>query len=109
MLSRPAAPPAVGTVSKPDRRGLESGGAPTWMLYVPFTAALITPAYVSLGVISFAEGLASYSIMFVCMLLFVIAAGRLYKMMSLYKGNQLKFGKVMKMLFTGESAMAEKK
>ena len=89
--------------------GLESGGAPTWMLYVPFTAALITPAYVSLGVISFAEGLASYSIMFVCMLLFVIAAGRLYKMMSLYKGNQLKFGKVMKMLFTGESAMAEKK
>ncbi|MBR1675297.1 MAG: ABC transporter permease [Eubacterium sp.] len=89
--------------------GLESGGAPTWMLYVPFTAALITPAYVSLGVISFAEGLASYSIMFVCMLLFIVAAGRLYKMMSLYKGNQLKMGKVLKMLFTGESAMVQKK
>ncbi|MCR5148937.1 MAG: ABC transporter permease [Eubacterium sp.] len=89
--------------------GLESGGAPEWMLYVPFTAALITPAYVSLGVLSLAEGLVSFGIMLICALLFVIAAGRLYKMMSLYKGNQVKMSKVLKMLFTGESALAQKK
>lgn len=89
--------------------GLEAGGAPQWMLYVPFTAALITPAYVALGILSFTEGLISFAIMAVCAIVFIIAAGRLYKMMSLYKGNQIKFGKAMKMLFTGQSAASSKR
>ena len=88
--------------------GLESGGAPDWMLYIPFTAALITPAYVALGILSFAEGIISFGIMAACALVFVIIAGRLYKMMSLYKGNQINIGKAMRMLFTGQSSATKK-
>ena len=88
--------------------GLESGGAPAWMLYVPFTAALITPSYVALGACEFLEGMISLGIIVTTTLIFIIVAGRLYKMMSLYKGNGVKLGKALKMLFTGNSAPAKK-
>ena len=88
--------------------GLESGGAPAWMLYVPFTAALITPSYVALGACEFLEGMISLGIIVTTTLIFIIVAGRLYKMMSLYKGNGVKLGKALKMLFTGNSAAAKK-
>ncbi|MCR5368353.1 ABC transporter permease [Eubacterium sp.] len=82
---------------------LVNGEAPTWMFFVPFTSALIGPAYVALGATSIMTTLIMLGILVVLTVVLIILSGRLYKVMSLYKGNKIKVGKVMELLFTGKN------
>ncbi|MBR1815270.1 MAG: ABC transporter permease [Lachnospiraceae bacterium] len=68
--------------------GLE-GRAPAVLKFIPFTAALIMPADLSLGQAGLAEGIISFIIMIIFTLVFVTIAGRIYKMTSLFKGNRI--------------------
>lgn len=58
-----------------------------WMDFIPFTAVLITPSRVLLGDASALVGICSLVITLVFCGLIMLAAGRIYKMMSFYKGN----------------------
>ena len=78
------------------------GTAPLWMSYVPFTAALLMPSQMALGVVSATTGLVSLLITLALTMVLVIAAGRIYKAMSLYKGNKVKLADVIKLVTAKE-------
>ena len=82
--------------------GLRAGGAPEWMLYVPFSSALIMPTTLALGKAGMLTSLLSLAILLALTMLFVIGAGKIYKMMSLYKGNKVTITQVLKRLFAKE-------
>ena len=79
--------------------GLNAGEISKPIMYIPFTAALIMPAKLCLGAVQFTDAIISLVIMIATTLAIVIAAGRVYKMMSLYKGNKPKVTDVFKILF----------
>ena len=83
--------------------GLTAGGAPVWMDYVPFTAALLMPSQLALGTASGLMGIISLAITLVLTIVLVIAAGKIYKAMSLYKGNKVKLGDVLKLITAKEA------
>ncbi len=69
-----------------------------WYDMIPFTAALITPSKILLGYLTVPEILVSFGIMILVIFFFLYLAGKLYKLMSLYKGDFPKFNQVIKML-----------
>lgn len=77
--------------------GLKSDVA-TWMYMLPSTGAMVLPAGVCMGTTSLAISIISLLIMIVATVLLVILAGKLYVMMSLYKGNKVNITKALKML-----------
>ncbi len=79
--------------------GLNAGEIAKPIMYIPFTAALIMPAKLCLGAVQFTDAIISLVIMIATTLAIIIAAGRVYKMMSLYKGNKPKVTDVFKILF----------
>ncbi len=83
--------------------GLQSGEVAKWMLYIPFTSALLMPAKLCMGVVGLTDAIISLIIMIATTLAIVIAAGRVYKMMSLYKGNKPKVTDVFKILFSKQT------
>lgn len=83
--------------------GLTANGAPLWMDYVPFTAALIMPSQLALGVVGWTTGLISLAITVALSLVLVIISGKIYKAMSLYKGNKVKLGDVLKLITAKEA------
>ncbi len=74
--------------------------APTWMLFVPPVAAMILPSMLLLGTVSTFTGALAVLVLVATSVALTIIAGKLYKMMSLYKGNSVKIGKALKMLFS---------
>ena len=80
--------------------GLNAGEIAKPIMYIPFTAALIMPAKLCLGAVQLSDAIISLVIMIATTLAIVIAAGRVYKMMSLYKGNKPKVTDVFKILFS---------
>ncbi len=83
--------------------GLTAGGAPIWMSYVPFTAALLMPSQMALGTASAVTGVVSLLIMLVLTVGLIVIAGRVYKAMSLYKGNKVKIADVIKLIKAKEA------
>ena len=79
-------------------KGLNTTNVATWLYLVPFTAAMVLPSGICAGVISTGVAVAGLGIIIACSLIFIILAGKLYKMMSLYKGNNINIGKALKML-----------
>ncbi|MCR4585873.1 MAG: ABC transporter permease [Lachnospiraceae bacterium] len=79
--------------------GLNAGEVAKWIMYIPFTSALIMPAKLCLGAVQMGDAIISLVIMIATTLAIIIAAGRVYKMMSLYKGNKPKVTDVFKILF----------
>ncbi len=79
-------------------KGISGGDIVTWIYLLPFTSAMVLPSGICSGMISLGLGLAGLAIMIVCSVLFLILAGKLYKMMSLYKGNTVNIRKALKML-----------
>lgn len=79
-------------------KGISGGDIVTWIYLLPFTSAMVLPSGICSGMISLGLGLAGLAIMIVCSVLFLILAGKLYKMMSLYKGNHVNIRKALKML-----------
>lgn len=61
--------------------------AVTWQVWVPFTAVLVAPTKVLLGIMSTAQGLLSLALIVAAAVIITVIAGKLYRMMSLYKGN----------------------
>lgn len=72
--------------------------AAAWMDWVPFTAILVTPGRLLLGELSPVQGLISLLVVlaFSCLVLFL--AGKVYRMMALYKGNPPTPAKLFRML-----------
>ncbi len=66
--------------------------------WIPFTAVLITPGRVLTGEVSVIEGLLSFALIMAFSVLVTYFAGRIYKMMSLYKGDPPKLNKVIEMM-----------
>ena len=69
-----------------------------WFDFFPFTAILITPSRVLLGMVSFGAGLASLAVILALSVVFILIAGRVYRAMSLYRGKIPKFPQIIAML-----------
>lgn len=72
--------------------------AGTWQVWMPFTSILVAPTKILLGVMSIPEAALSLGIVVVTATLITIAAGKVYKMMSLYKGNPPSPKKMIEMM-----------
>ena len=70
----------------------------SWLNFVPFTAILVTPARLLLGQVSFAVGAASLLIVLITAAVLCLLAGKVYRMMSLYKGDPPTPQKLLAML-----------
>ena len=79
-------------------KGLNTANVATYLYLIPFTSAMVLPSGICSGVISTGLGIAGLAILIVSSLIFIILAGKLYKMMSLYKGNKVTITKALKML-----------
>jgi ABC-type Na+ efflux pump permease subunit len=80
--------------------GMNATTTKTWMLLVPFTGAMVMPANVSLGNVSWVVIACGLVIYVLSIMVLVYMAGKIYKMMSLYKGNKLSIGDVLKRTFS---------
>ncbi len=81
--------------------GAVTGNMPetaAWYDYVPFTSILVTPSRVLLGYVSVPTACISLALVLACVALFLAAAGKVYRMMSLYKGNPPKPAALIGML-----------
>jgi ABC-type Na+ efflux pump permease subunit len=81
--------------------GMNAETTKTWMLIVPFTGGMILPANVMLGYVSWPVILAAFVAFAVLIVFLVYMAGRIYQMMSLYKGNKISISEVLKRTFEG--------
>lgn len=72
--------------------------ASSWQNWVPFTAILIMPTKLILGSVTVLEGLLSTLLVIAAAVVITLIAGKLYRMMSLYKGNPPGPDKILKML-----------
>ncbi len=82
--------------------GLDSTKVVEWLYYVPSIAALMLPAGIITNAISTLQAAISMGLMVLLSTILIIIAGRLYKMMSLYKGNKVNLGKALKMLIANK-------
>ncbi len=81
--------------------GAMTGNMPAsavWYDFVPFTSILVTPSRVLLGYVSIPTACVSLAIVLACVVLCLAAAGKVYRMMSLYKGNPPKPAALIGML-----------
>ena len=72
--------------------------AVTWQVWMPFTSILVAPTKILLGVMSIPEAALSLGIVVVTATLITIAAGEVYKMVSLYKGHPPSPKKMIEMM-----------
>lgn len=72
--------------------------AVTWQVWMPFTAILVAPTKILLGAMSIPEAVGSLGIVILTAALITVLAGKLYQMMSLYKGNPPSPKKIIEML-----------
>lgn len=70
----------------------------TWQVWMPFTAILVTPTKILLGGMTVPQALGSLGIVVLTAVLVTLLAGKLYRMMSLYKGNPPGPAKLLEML-----------
>ena len=70
-----------------------------WIEWFPFTAILVMPGKIMLGEVGMLQIAALIAILAATAVLIIYIAGRVYKMMSLYKGKVPKIGEVIKMVF----------
>ena len=69
-----------------------------WYDIFPFTSILITPSRVLLGTVSIGTGILSLAVILLLSVIFILIAGRVYSMMSLYRGKVPKFSQIIGML-----------
>ena len=68
------------------------------LTWIPFISVLITPGRLVLGDVTVLSGLGALGVTCAFSLVLMLIAGRLYKLMALYKGDLPKPGDVIKML-----------
>ena len=69
-----------------------------WLDFVPFTAILVTPTRVLLGDVNLAMAAVSLLIVLAAAAVLCLLAGKVYRMMSLYKGDPPSPQKLLTML-----------
>lgn len=77
---------------------MDSGAFAKWLDFVPFTSILVTPSRIMLGEVSLGMGVVSLLLVLIVSVLCLLLAGKVYRMMALYKGNPPTPAKLMKML-----------
>lgn len=77
---------------------MDSGVFAKWLDFVPFTSILVTPSRIMLGEVSLGMGLVSLLLVLIVSVLCLLLAGKVYRMMALYKGNPPTPAKLMEML-----------
>ena len=77
---------------------MDSGAFAKWLDFVPFTSILVTPSRIMLGEVSLGMGFVSLLLVLIVSVLCLLLAGKVYRMMALYKGNPPTPAKLMKML-----------
>ena len=70
-----------------------------WYDFVPFTAMMVTPVRLLMGVIPVWAGAACLGITVILAILVTYLAGKVYSLMSLYKGSVPKPGEMLKIVF----------
>lgn len=75
-----------------------TAGIPMWQNLVPFTALLVVPGQLLAGAMSLPAGLLSLGIILLTDVVLMYLAGRIYRMMALYKGEVPKLSQVFGML-----------
>lgn len=78
--------------------GMGSGSFARWLDFVPFTSILVTPSRIMLGEVSLGMGLLSLFLVLIVSVLCLLIAGKVYRMMALYKGNPPTPAKLIEML-----------
>ncbi len=81
--------------------GLDMGfgtSAGVWLDWIPFTAILVTPAKIILGDMSLLAGAGSLAVVLLTSGLVLAAAGKIYHMMALFKGNPPNLVKIIRMI-----------
>ncbi|MBQ7322580.1 MAG: ABC transporter permease [Clostridia bacterium] len=78
--------------------GEDMASTASWLNWVPFTAILVTPGRLLIGEVSIVTALISLGLVLVASLILVLLAGKIYRMLILYKGKTLKMGDVIRML-----------
>lgn len=76
-----------------------SGNTVSALNLIPFTSILVLPANLFLGEASVLAGVAALILVLVTSVLILLLAGKIYQMMSFYKGNVPTAGQVLKMVF----------
>ncbi|MCE5197194.1 MAG: ABC transporter permease [Negativicutes bacterium] len=81
--------------------GFSSGGFTNtaWLNWIPFTAIMIVPSRVLLGQMSLLAAMGSLAVILLTTGLVMLLAGKLYTMMSLYKGNPPSIKKILLILY----------
>lgn len=77
---------------------MDSEAFAKWLDFVPFTSILVTPSRIMLGEVSLGMGFVSLLLVLIVSVLCLLLAGKVYRMMALYKGNPPTPAKLMKML-----------
>ena len=80
--------------------GMEAGmsSSALWLNWVPFTAIFVVPSRVLIGEMTVGSALISLALVAAAVFLLVTVAGKVYRMLILYKGKVPKLGDVLKML-----------
>ena len=68
--------------------------------WIPFTSILVSPSHLLLGSISIGEACGSLAVVVITSLLGMALAGRIYKAMSMYKGNIPNAKQLFAMIFS---------
>ena len=71
-----------------------------WYDFVPFTAMMVTPVRLLMGVVPVWAGLVCLLLTAGLALLVTYLAGKVYSMMSLYKGNVPRINEMLKIIFS---------
>ena len=79
----------------------EMAAGAEWYDFFPFTAILITPSRVLLGTVNIWAGLGTLAVILALSVVFILIAGRVYRMMSLYRGKVPKFSQIIEMMKEG--------
>ena len=66
--------------------------------WIPFTAVMVTPSKILLGLIPLKYGIGSMVITVAAAILLVAAAGKLYRAMALYRGQKPSIKDAVKMI-----------
>ena len=78
--------------------GIGGGSFAKWLDFVPFTSILVTPSRIMLGEVSLGMGFVSLILVLIVSVLCLLLAGKVYRMMALYKGNPPTPAKLLEML-----------
>ena len=78
--------------------GTGMSSSATWLNWIPFTAIFVVPSRMLIGEITLGSAMISFALVALMTFLLVLFAGRVYRMLILYKGRVPKFADVFKML-----------